>query len=576
MRPTLLAAALLAALASAARAQERDTTAAAPAARPALPRAVVREVAEAFNADATVRAIGPYTLDSAHVVTGDLAVLDGPVVLAGRVTGRVVAINADVLLRPGAQVGGSLLVVGGTVTGEERARVSGGVRRYAARLEYREVEDRVVPLDSLGGIGPLEEWLERFRARREREGLRFSLETGKTYNRVEGLPIRAGPSYTQRFDRGEVSAAALGVLRTAKDVRWDGENLGHVAHAEVRLGVARGLVLGGRHYDEVRAVETWHMDADEVGLASFFLRRDYRDYFDAHGGELYAGLVAGRDAALTARYAAERWGERQSRDPFSVLRNGRPWRPNPAADVGDFHVTGVTLRVDTRNVPHGPRSGWYVTADYERGHGTVREFAALSPGVRATDDPRVTYGRGMLDLRTYNRVAPDAQVNLRAVLGGWLHGDPLPAQRRLSVGGVGTLPGFDFREALGGADLGQCSSGAALPGSPAQCDRVLLLQGEYRGDLGLHLLGGLDPAGRWTRPAQWVVFVDAGRGWLVRGGGGEADPRALRRGALPGLSSLRTDVGAGLDIGLFGVFVAKAVSDPGLRANIYLRVRDRF
>jgi hypothetical protein len=573
MRPILLAAALLLLPPSgSADAQERDTTVAR-AATSTLPRAVAREAAETFNADATVRAIGPYALDSGRVVTGDLAVLDGPVTLAGHVSGRVVAINADVTLRPGAQVDGDLLVVGGTVTGAT-AVVRGGVRTFEAPLAYREVEDRLVPLDSAGETGPLEEWLGRLRARRERSGVRFSLETGKTYNRVEGLPIRAGPSYIGRFDWGELRAEALGVLRTAKDVRWDPENLGHLAHAEARLGVGRGMVIGARSYDEVRPVETWQVDADEVGLAAFFLRRDYRDYFAAHGGELYAGLFTGRDAELTVRYAAERWGTRASRDPFSVWRNGRPWRPNPEADVGRFHVAGLTLRVDTRNVPEKPRSGLSITADYEHGRGTVERFATLSPGLRETDDPRLAYGRGLLDVRTYSRVAPDAQVNLRLVLGGWLHGDALPAQRRLSVGGIGSLPGFDFREAVDGADVGQCSTGAVPPGAPAQCDRALLLQGEYRGDLRVRFLGNLDPAGRWTRTAQWVAFVDAGRGWLVQGDAD--DPRVLGRGRLPGLSSLRTDVGAGLDIGLFGVYVAKAVSEPGLPVNLFVRVRDRF
>ena len=43
--------------------------------------------------------------------------------LAGRISGRVLAINADVILRPGARVDGDLLVVGGDVEGaRETAR----------------------------------------------------------------------------------------------------------------------------------------------------------------------------------------------------------------------------------------------------------------------------------------------------------------------------------------------------------------------------------------------------------------------------------------------------------------------
>ncbi len=580
MRPTLLAAATLALMALAAtipapaRAQVRDSVSARDSANAALPRSVAREAVELYNAPTTLRAIGPYTLDSAAVVEGDLAVLDGPVALAGHVTGRMVAINSDVTLLPGARVRGDLLVVGGTLSAGEGATVHGVTRVYQARLAHREEGDRIVPLDTAVGIAQVEDWFGRLLERRERTGVRFALGSGKTYNRVEGLAIHAGPAYDDRFTWGEVHLAALGVLRTADGARWDPENLGHLARAEVRLGVARGLVLGGRLYDEVRPVEEWHLGADEVGLASFFFHRDYRDYFGAHGGALYAGLFAGPDAEIEAYLADERWSSRRARDPFTLFRNSEEWRPNPGADEGSFHVAGVTLRVDTRNDPDATRAGFFVTADYERGTGRVTRFAALSPGIRAVEDPRVTYGRGFLDVRSYNRVAPDAQVNLRMVLGGWLHGDPLPAQRRLSVGGAGTLPGFDFRGSAGESDLGQCSTTDTPAGSPAQCDRVVLLQAEYRGDMRANLLGDLDPAGRWTRPTQWVAFVNTGRGWLV--GDGAAEPFAAGGARLPGLSSYRTDVGVGIDIGILGLYVAKSVSDPDRGANFHIRLRDRF
>ena len=69
-----------------------------------LPAEVEREVTEAFNGPNTVRATGAYEVDSGRVVSGDMAVLNGPLTVAGRVNGRIVAINSDVILRPGARV----------------------------------------------------------------------------------------------------------------------------------------------------------------------------------------------------------------------------------------------------------------------------------------------------------------------------------------------------------------------------------------------------------------------------------------------------------------------------------------
>jgi len=63
-----------------------------------------------------------------------------------------------------------------------------------------------------------------------------------------------------------------------------------------------------------------------------------------------------------------------------------------------------------------------------------------------------------------------------------LSGDPLPLERRLSIDGPGTIPGFDFRS-VEGIDVGTCSEVSAPPGRPAQCERVALAQLEYRNDL---------------------------------------------------------------------------------------------
>ena len=109
-----------------------------------LPAEVEREVTDAFNGPNTVRATGAYEVDSGSVVSGDMAVLNGPLTIAGRVTGRVVAINADVILRPGARIEGQILVVGGDVAGKEGAFIGGDVRTYRQRLTYRQEGDRLI------------------------------------------------------------------------------------------------------------------------------------------------------------------------------------------------------------------------------------------------------------------------------------------------------------------------------------------------------------------------------------------------------------------------------------------------
>ena len=546
-----------------------------------LPTEVGAEVVRVYNAPATVRVRGALTIDAAYNASGDVAVLNGPLTVAGHVTGRVVAINCDVLLQPGARIDGDLLVVGGHVDGRSDATIGGDLRVYGAMLSYREDGDHIeVAADGSAGSADDPSWWRRWSHRRERSRSAITFASAHTYNRVEGLPVQIGPSYRRDTDWGQVQVEALGILRSVNHFNWTHENIGHRARAEVRLGGRPGIVFGGRLYDVVESVEPWQLSDAEVGLAAFFLHRDYRDYFNKHGGSLYARLVGGDVSSLTVGLADERWSSRGSNDPFTLFRNAQGWRPNAQIDEGRFHVATASLKVDSRNTPRHPWSGWYGSVDFEHGtgHELVRQVPApVVPGSPSTfTSPSLAYNRGFVDLRRYNRLAPNAQLNLRAVIGGQLGGGDLPLERRLSVGGPGTIPGYDFRSFIGNTDVGQCNA-APNAAAPALCQRVVLLQAEYRGDLRYNI--GLDDSDRGVRfwrdgGASYVVFADAGRGWLV----GDAQDNRLtyRRNEIPAFGTFRTDVGLGFDFSVLGLYVAKAVSDTKEPANFLVRVRRRI
>ena len=537
-----------------------------------LPASVVSEALAIYNAAETLRASGSLDIAAEQRVNGDVAVLLGPLTIAGEVAGRVVVINGDLILRPTARVSGGVLVIGGAISGRDEAALSADVRVFRQPLPYREVDGRLE-------AEPDAWWRPWERSPLSGNRSRLRILSAGAYNRVEGLPIKIGPALEQETAWGRLKLEALGIIRTAEEFHWDSENLGHSAAVELGFGGSRGVAIGARHYDIVNPVEDWHLRDVEAALAAALFHRDYRDHYNRHGGGAYLTYSPGRDVDVTVSYSDERWATRRSRDPFSLFRNGDEWRDNPIVDDGRFHIGHATLAIDTRNNEDDPWSGWYITADYELGAGTVTSFGPASPLAReaAPADPDVTYHRGFVDLRRYNRISPDAQLNLRIVLGGWLGGDELPLQRRLSVGGSGTLPGFDFRRFHEQNDVGMCTSSVdLLQGRPAQCERVALVQAEYRGDL---LFGrDWDAADRWLGGMRrsdmaWVLFFDAGRGWLV------GDPQGEIRyesSSFPGLGTFRTDVGLGIDLGLLGVYVAKSISQSKEPANVFVRIRHRF
>ena len=543
-----------------------------------LPQEVEREVTDVFNSPSTVRASGAYEIEPGRVVPGDVAVLNGPLTIAGRVNGRVVAINSDVVLKPGARVEGQILVVGGTVDGKDGAFIGGDVRTYRQRLTYRRDGDRLI---ASGSSEEDARWWRRRQKWRSRNYSDLRLVSAKTYNRVEGLPILIGPTFGRRSRDARFELAALGIFRTGENLEWKSRNLGHSVKTEFAVGQGPGLAIGGRLFDVVEPAEQWQLSDVEVGLASFFLHRDFRDYYNRHGGSGYLRLSLSRSVSLTGSLSDERWGNRETLDPYTLFRNSQDWRPNPAMDEGRFHIANGTLRIDTRTDEEDPRSGWNITADYERGTGRTTSFGATSPGVRESDSDGVTtYARGFLDLRRYNRLSPEGQLNFRVVAGGWLNGDELPLQRRFSLGGPGALDGYPFRRTGPGDDVRQCSDGTTIPlGLPAQCERMMLVQAEYRGDLWMSLFGDLDfgdswRRGGWRHRAQWVVFTDAGRGWLV--GNDRIGDMQYPKDRLPSLSTFKTDIGVGFDGGLIGLYVAKSVSDSKEPPNFFVRVARRF
>ncbi len=576
IRSTWLALASCLALCAVARAgaQERDTL----AAEPTLAPAVAREAAARYNAALGMRTSTPTRIEASQVIEGDVGILESPLIVAGTVRGSIVAINGSVTLLAGARVDGDILVVGGVIAGLDAGRVRGEVRAYQARMRYR--RDGPAVIAEGGEIASVFSW-DLVRARRERpNGIRF--RSYNSYNRVEGLPIYAGPYITRDLSRGVVTAELFGVIRTTDNLAWSSENIGHRATLEMRSRGPFQLVAGGRLQDVVEPIEALHLPATESGLATFFLHRDFRDWYGRHGGMVYAGVSGPRGFALTASLADERWSSRRQRDPWTLFRDAEPWRPNPTVDDGRFHVGRLAASIDTRNDPSDPWAGWLAAIEFERGSGRISTYGLRSRTIGVTTPGLVgrwgvipplglRYLRGFADVRRYNRLSPETQLNLRGVFAGWLAGDVLPLQRQVSVGGLGTIPGYDFRR--GDESKTTCAAAATAPGRPAECDRMLLVQAEYRVNLGVEeIMRTLIP----TRSvdAALVVFVDAGRGWRVRDR--DAEPDAFGRWTLPPVRTFQSDVGLGLDLSLVGVYFARGVSGGNPPTNVFVRVRHRF
>ena len=535
------------------------------------PPEVISELIALFNDSASTRMQGDVTLPAGSRFEGSLALYRGALRIAGRVSGPVTVANGTLYLMPGASIQGEILVVGGRLIRSEQVEHFGRERVYwDAAPVVRTTEGWLALRERRRSLTELATARTSFQVGRVRTTL--SLGTGGTYNRVEGLPLLFGPLFELRPSPRTYARIDLrGILRTAGSAD-DRSDFGYVARLDFRVQGRPEYGISGRLYSQIDPFEDQPLSSSESGWSAFLLQRDYRDFFEREGigGTVYVQP----DQAWRFELSMSRDAERSLRisDPWSLLRNSDRWRRNPLIDDGHYFTTGVQLEYDTRNDRDRPTTGWMIRTRFE--HSTSDDIApvALPASVRPTPPTGGGYGTGRLsiDARRYARLTPGLQLNARVRADGWVEGDRLPMQRRVSLGGPDILPGFDFRAFT-------CAPrGFNDAAKPALCDRMVAAQLEVRTRLSLNL--GYRTAGRDGSPGRFigieeadlVVFGDAGKAWLAGSGPGQVPVNRL-----PVLKEWEFDTGVGLDAGGIGAYLAKSLSasEP---VKFVVRLQRRF
>lgn len=534
------------------------------------PSEVIAALIAAFNDSAATRTQGDVTFPEGSSFSGQLAHFRGSLRIAGRITGPITVANATLYLLPGAEVNGDILVVGGRMIRSAGARHEGAERIFwDAAPVLRNPQGTLVLRDRRRPLGDLATARTSFQTGRVRTTL--SLATGGTYNRVEGLPIVFGPLFEIRPTKGTLARLDVrGILRTAGTGSRLTSDFGYAIRGELRAGSAG---VGGRVYSELGAIEDQPLSAAESGWSAFLLQRDYHDYFERVGGGAYGWVQPTRGVRLEVSLRRDHERSVRATDPWSLLRNSDRWRRNPLIDDGHYFTTGADLVVDTRNQRERPTTGWYLRARYE--HGTSDDVAPVT--LPEVIRPQIPAGGGYgfdkvsIDARGYSRLTPSLRVNGRFWAVGWVGGDRLPVQRRVSLGGPDLLPGYDFR-AFTCAPRGFNDVSA-----PALCDRSIMAQVEVRTRLAINLGYRVrekegEANGRFIgiEEADLVFLGDLGKAWLAGDGPGQV---AANR--IPSLDEWKPDIGVGLDAGEIGLYVAKALTG-GEPVKLLVRLQRRF
>jgi hypothetical protein len=518
-----------------------------------------------YNHPQTTRLRGETRIAPGSRLEGNVAALGGTLTVAGQLLGDLVVINGDLRLLPGARVDGAATVVGGRVEGDTTT-VTGGIIVYHETFRFRREGDRMV-----APVTPRPGWPSP--GRRTWFG-RTDLIIGLdgSYNRVEGLPIMAGP----RIELGHSNPTVLDgrvVYLTRSGLRLHHDDLGYDLRLEQYLGGRRGMAVGVGVLDRVQPIEPGGLSNTENSLATFILHKDYRDHYARRGWSAYLRFIGTtRPYEVLVTYRDENHRSIDTGTPWSLLRNDSPWRPQPQVAPGTLRSLHGSFTWDSRNDPDDPAAGWLVTAGVEQGLGG----SLAVPWTRPDQDPdapadlvadAAEFTHAAVDARRYLRIGPRSRLAVRAMAAGATDAGPLPPQRQHALGGEGNLPGHPlFR-----FDCGARAQGPADDGFFPYygCDRVLLFQAEYRfallTDPGIARRLGLD-FDLFATP-ELVLFANAGRAWIEARGLGD------RNDVGPG--SLRPDVGGGLRMGPIGLYLAAPLAGRG-GPNFFVRLGPRF
>lgn len=226
--------------------------------------------------------------------------------------------------------------------------------------------------------------------------------------------------------------------------------------AGVERPIFRGpakLFLGGEIHDVTASDDWWRISTFEQTLASLGFKNTFRDYYRRRGGQVFGALRAGEHNEISVMARWDRHQPLANATSYSFFRDDAEFRP--ALPVVDQHVNAFVLgyTFDTRPLTGAGNRATYVRHLKDNLYGSrARQY----PGLRldwtseiagralqgdARFDRHIFHARGHLPLSRWTT------LSLRGLFG--FSNGTLPAERVFAVGGIGSVHGYSFKEAIG-------------------------------------------------------------------------------------------------------------------------------
>ena len=314
----------------------------------------------------------------------------------------------------------------------------------------------------------------------ERSRLKVDWRPFLDFNRVHGLILGGGAGVSTR----EADAQIYGEVSNGMSSEIWNYQLG----AEKTWFDRHPLTIGGNVYQQTDAnrYAGWSQGGEFLG--AFFLGSASLDYYQRKG---YQARVKGQLTQLmdiTLEFTNEDHEILFKSTDWSLLNKNALKRSNLRMDEGNLRSITVSYNFNSLKTPgrQTRNSGTVSIPDYRVKHGWRGNFSVESANRRLNSD--FDFNLYHFTVVRYNQLLSNHNLDFR--LEGAFSDRPLPRQRLLYLGGVGTLHGYDFKEFVG--------------------DNTLLFNVEYRVHFGKirYLDESEGPLGGVT------AFLDTGYAWF--------------------------------------------------------------
>ena len=325
--------------------------------------------------------------------------------------------------------------------------------------------------DGMGG------WATPFEVKAKKKGFAFDISAGKEmekegnsfspgidYNRVDGF-------YLGLTIKNESNVFPLPRFNVEGGYAWKPERWLYGVEIEQPLVAPLILSVGASFYDKTDSYDKEIISDTENFISSSFVKRDYRDYFDRRGAGAFVALRPLPMGTVKVGYVSDEYRPLRTLAHSALFRRDSEFDPNPHNPTMDdpfsednfyqicydpetgeqvcekIEIKAITAscEFDTRNCTDCPSEGILARLDAEwTGDDLGSDLA---------------YSRYVADLRFYNTISGKQKYAFRIKAGGLIVPDngacgciPEPQYffpKQFYVGGIGTLPGYDYKEFRG-------------------------------------------------------------------------------------------------------------------------------